>query len=127
MAAHATLDRELLISYTRVALVDTITCQQDSEGEVIVVSEMCELPTKTHDILDNAMKKWVGDMACIVAHFLILLSCIVLKFGLHSFPFFTVSVKQFLLVRLAFMVVYTEFWYRLSNSLSWACFSLFLL
>ena len=52
MAAYATLDTEQLISYIRVAFVDTISPLEDSEGAVISVSEVHELLTKTHDILD---------------------------------------------------------------------------
>ena len=57
VAAHATLNTVQLISHTRVALVDTISCLQDSEGRVISVSEVCELLTKIHDIFDNAVPK----------------------------------------------------------------------
>ena len=40
-AGHATLDIEQIISPTRVVLVFTISCLQDSEGGVISVSEVC--------------------------------------------------------------------------------------
>ena len=41
---------------------------QDSEGAVIPVSKVCELLIKVHNILDNAVSKWVGKLACISAH-----------------------------------------------------------
>ena len=68
MAVHATLDMEQLISHIRAALVDTISSQQDSEGGVISISEVYELLTNIHDILDNAVSKQVGNTACILAH-----------------------------------------------------------
>ena len=54
-AAHATLDMVWPISHIKVTPVDTISSLQDSEGGVILVSEVCELLTKIHDILDNAV------------------------------------------------------------------------
>ena len=48
-----------------------------------------------------------------------------MKSGLHSSPFFTVPRMLFLLVRLACMALSTGLWHRLSNSLPWACLSLF--
>ena len=42
-AAHATLEMDLLISYLRFALVDTLSLLPDAEGGVIHVSEVCEL------------------------------------------------------------------------------------
>ena len=56
-AAHPTLDMEQLISYLRVALVDTMSSLPGSEGGAIPVHEVCELLIKIHDILDNAMSK----------------------------------------------------------------------
>ena len=38
------------------------------EGGVISVSEVCELPLKVHDILDNAVSIWFGNSTCILAH-----------------------------------------------------------
>ena len=68
VATHATLSMEQLISYMRVALVDTISSLQDSEGRDISVSEVCELLTKIHDILDMAVSKWVGNTAHTLSH-----------------------------------------------------------
>ena len=53
----------------RVALVDTISSLHDSQGEVISVSEVHELLTKIHDILENAVFKWVGNTGHILARF----------------------------------------------------------
>ena len=64
----ATLDMEQLISHFRVALVDTISPLPNSEGGVISVSEVCELLIKVHDILDNAVSKWVGNFTHILVH-----------------------------------------------------------
>ena len=88
-AAHATLYMEQLISHLRVALVDTVSSLLDSEGGVIPVSEVHELLIKIHDILDNAVSKWVCNSVHILAHVLILLPGSVVKLGLHishSFP-----------------------------------------
>ena len=65
---HATLNTEQLISHIRVAVVDTISPLQDSEAGVISVSEECELTTKIHDILDNAVSKWIDNTAHILAY-----------------------------------------------------------
>ena len=59
---------EQLISDLRVALVDTVSSQPNSKGGVIPVSEVHELLTKVHDILDSTATKWVGNSACILAH-----------------------------------------------------------
>ena len=56
-AAHATFDTEQLISHLRVALVDTPSYLPNSEGGIILVSKVCELFLKVHDILDNAVSK----------------------------------------------------------------------
>ena len=66
-AAHANLNTEQLISHKRGALFDTVSCIQDSERGVISVSEMHELLTRIHDILDKVMFKLVGDRACMLA------------------------------------------------------------
>ena len=56
-AAHAPLDRKGLISHTRTALADTIASLQGSDGEVITASDVCEISTEIHDILDNGLSK----------------------------------------------------------------------
>ena len=66
--AHATLDTEQLISHLQVALVDTLSSLPEAEGDVIPVSEVCELLLQIHDILDKAVSKRVGNLACILAH-----------------------------------------------------------
>ena len=67
LTAHDTLDAKQLISHTRIA-VDTVASQQGSDGGVIAVSEVNELLTKIHDILDIAVCKWVGNMSCILVY-----------------------------------------------------------
>ena len=51
------------------ALLDTITSLQGSDGGVIAPSKGNELLTKIHNILDNAVSKWVGNttggLACV--------------------------------------------------------------
>ena len=55
--AHATLDTEQLISHLQVALVDTLSSLPEAEGDVIPVSEVCELLLWIHGILDKAVSK----------------------------------------------------------------------
>ena len=55
MVGHATLDMEQVISHTKMALVDTLSSLQDSEGGVFSVSEVNELLTKIHDIMDDVV------------------------------------------------------------------------
>ena len=66
--AHATLDTEQLISHLQVALVDTLSSLPKAEGDVIPVSEVCELLLQIHGILDKAVPKQVGNSAHILAH-----------------------------------------------------------
>ena len=56
-AAHATLDTEELISHLQAALVDTLSTLPEAEGDVIPVSEVCELLLWIHGILDKAVSK----------------------------------------------------------------------
>ena len=86
-AAHATLDAEQLISHLRVAIVDTLSSLPGSEGGIIPVSEVHELLLKVHDILDNAVSKQIGTLACILAHVLILFPGSVMRSGLHIYLF----------------------------------------
>ena len=67
-AAYATLDTEQLLSHLQVALVDTLSSLPKAEGDVIPVSEVCELLLWIHGILDKAVSKQVGNLACILAH-----------------------------------------------------------
>ena len=55
--ADATLDTEQLISHLWAALVDTLSSLPEAEGDVIPVSEVCELLLQIHDILDKAVSK----------------------------------------------------------------------
>ena len=68
VADPATLNMDQLISCTRLALIDTTSSLQDSEGGVISVLEVYELLTYIHYILHNAVSKWVGNTAHILAH-----------------------------------------------------------
>ena len=43
-----------------------------------------------HDILDNAVSKWVGNTACIIASLLILLLGSIVKSALPITPFFKI-------------------------------------
>ena len=63
--AHAALDTEQLISHLQVALVDTLSSLPEAEGDVIPVSEVCELLLQIRGILDT---KQGGNSACILAH-----------------------------------------------------------
>ena len=107
VASYAILYTEQLISDTRVAFVDTIYSLQDLEG-VISILGVHELLTKIHDILDNCCFKTGWEDSSYFSTFLIMLPGPVVKFGLHSFNFFTVSRTQFLLVRLTFMAIYVS-------------------
>ena len=66
--AHATLDTEQLISCLWVALADTLSSLPKGQGDVIPLSEVCELLLQIHDILDKAVSKQVGNSAHILAH-----------------------------------------------------------
>ena len=67
-AAHTTLDTQHLISHAQSALADTIGSLQGSDGGVIGNSEVHELLTKIHDILDNAVSTWFGNAGHILAY-----------------------------------------------------------
>ena len=84
---------------------------------MIAVSEVHELLTKIHVILDSVVSKWVDNMAHILAslfNFWHLGSMV--ESGVPSFMFFTVLRILFLLVRLACMVASICLWYRLTNN-----------
>ena len=68
-AAHATLNTEQLISHTKTAPVGTTASPQDSDRVVIPVLEVHELLAKIHDILNNALFKWVGNTAFLLGYF----------------------------------------------------------
>ena len=67
-AVDAILNTRQPISHIKLAFVDTISPIQDSKRGVISVSEVHALLTWIHDILDNAVCKWVGNTAHILAH-----------------------------------------------------------
>ena len=56
-AAHATLDTEQLISHLQVALVETLSSLPEAEGDVIPVSEVCELLLWIHGIFYKTVSK----------------------------------------------------------------------
>ena len=80
-AAHATLDTEQLISHTRTVLVHKIASLQGSDGGVTAASEVHELLTKIHNILDSAVSKHFGNKAPLLAYLLILLMGSVMELG----------------------------------------------
>ena len=65
------------------------------------------------------------ELSSYFSMFLILFPGSVVRSGLHSSLFFTVSGMWFLLVWPAFMAILTGLWHRLSNSLPWVCLILF--
>ena len=54
---------------TPFALADTSSSLQDSKEGMVSVSEVHELLTKNHGILDNGMSKQIGNTACTLARF----------------------------------------------------------
>ena len=72
-AAHATLYTEQLIYHTRTVLVDTIVSLQHSDGGVIIASEVHEPLSSIHDILDNVVSKWGGNIAHIIILYIIII------------------------------------------------------
>ena len=61
--AYATLHTEQLISHLQVALIYTLSSLSEADGDVIPVSEVCELLPWIHGILDKAVSKGVGNSA----------------------------------------------------------------
>ena len=53
---------------SRLPWVDTLSSLPEAEGDVIPVSEVCELLLQIHGILDKAVSKRVGNSAHILAH-----------------------------------------------------------
>ena len=70
-------------------------------GRVISVSEVYELRTEIHDILENAMSKQAGNIAHILADVFNSASRQCHEILALQFPFITVSMTWFLLVRLS--------------------------
>ena len=91
---------------------------QGFEREVIPVSEVHKLLTKSHGILDNALSELVMQL---VTWHIFNSGGIIKESGLESFPFFAILRTHFLLVRLGFMVALIGFWFRLSNDLPLDC------
>ena len=103
MNAHATLDTEQLISHTRLPLVDTIACLQDSDRGAIPVQEVVELLTEIHDIMDNDVSKQVGKTAHILTSLFHSASRQHHEIWASQYPFLQNLRTLFLLVKLAFM------------------------
>ena len=123
-AVHATLETVQLIYCTRTALAKTVAPVQVFDGKIILVSEVYELCTKIHDILDITVSKLIDNTGHILVVHLILFLGSVMKFGLHSFTFFTILRTMFALMRFALMVTFTSHWFRLRNNLNWGCLRL---
>ena len=66
--AHVTLDCKQFISHSRTAYGNKIASLQCSDGGVIATSEVHELLTNTHDILDSTVSKQVGNLAHFLAY-----------------------------------------------------------
>ena len=49
-------------------MVDTLAYPEGSDGGWIAASEVHELHIKIHDIVDNAVSKWGGNITCILAY-----------------------------------------------------------
>ena len=58
--------------------------------EIIPISEVHELPTNIHDILDNAASEFVGNALIFKYIFLILFAGRIVRSGLCGSPFFTI-------------------------------------
>ena len=101
--AHDTLYTEQIISHTRTALVDTITSVQGSDGSVIATWEVHELLLKIHNMLANAVCKWIADMTHIVSYLFNSVSRQHHESAFLNFPFFIALRIPFLPVRLAIM------------------------
>ena len=85
---------------------------------IIPVSEVCELLLKVHNILDIAVFKQVGNSTHILVHVFNPVTRQHCEVWASQFPFLHSLGMWFLLVRLAFMAIFTGLWHRLSNSLS---------
>ena len=104
-AAHATLDRGICL-HTRTTFVDTVTYLQGSDKRTNYSFRSAWIH-RIHNILDNAVLKWVGNTVYIIAYPFNLLPGSVVKSGLPSFPFFTTLMILSLLIRLAFIMTST--------------------
>ena len=76
-------------------------------GGMIAALEVHELLSRIHDIMDNAVSKWVTNMACILVCLFDSFSRQHCEVWASQFPFFTVLRILFLPVRLAFTDVST--------------------
>ena len=95
-ADYATLNTEQLISHTKTAFVVTLTSLQGSDGGVSAASEVHELLTMIHDILDSALSKWACNTAHVLAYPSNSASLQCCEVWVSNFPFFTTLRKLFL-------------------------------
>ena len=65
---HRQLGTGLFTPHLQTAIADTKTSLQSSKEEIFPVSEVYELLTNIHDILDGAHTKLVGKIAHILAY-----------------------------------------------------------
>ena len=65
---HVPLHAEQVISHTRSAFLESIASLQGSDGGLIADSKVHDILNKIHDILDNAISKWVGNAGYILAY-----------------------------------------------------------
>ena len=117
-AAHATLDTEQLISHLQVTLFDTLSSLPEAEGDVIPVSEVCELLPQIHGILDKAVSKQIGNSAHILAHLFNSVSRHCHEVWASQFPFLHS------LMEVIPPTILIDLWH---GFILWVCFSLFLL
>ena len=105
------LTQSILFSYQSWSCWYT-TSLQGSEGGLIATLEVHELLTKIHDILENALCKWVSKTMHILAYLFNSAS-----WQCHEvWAFSQCSYTLFLIVMLACMVASTSLWHRLTNS-----------
>ena len=62
VANHSMMQAEHLISHTRSAALDTINSLHGSDGEIILVSEVHDVPNIICDLLNKSLFKWVGNI-----------------------------------------------------------------
>ena len=111
--AHATLDTEQLICHLLVALVDTLSSLPEAEGDVIPVSEVCELLLRIHGILDKTVSKQVGNSAHILAHLFNSVSRQHCEVRASQFPFLHTLKEVIPLVRHVSMAILIGLLHRL--------------
>ena len=79
------MEKDKIIDNAETAIMDSITSLQDSDREVIPVSDVPDLFIKIQYIVGKAFSKWVGNAAHILSFCLILLPGNVVRSRLHRF------------------------------------------